>query len=77
MVTTVYYNGKKLKTQLEDTDYGSNRIHAGGIFVLGQESVGRSCTNFNITIIISLHYNFEKECVFYKRFSFSYDLTTG
>ena len=39
MVTTVYYNGVKLKTQLEDTALGSNRIHGGGIFILGQESV--------------------------------------
>ena len=39
MVTTVYYNGVKLKTQLEDTALGSNRIHGGGVFILGQESV--------------------------------------
>ena len=38
MVTTIYYNGVKLKTLLEDTALNSNKIHAGGIFVLGQES---------------------------------------
>ena len=39
MVTTIYYNGKKLKTLLEDTALNSNKIHEGGVFVLGQESV--------------------------------------
>ena len=39
MVTTIYYNGHKLKTQLEDTDLNSNKIHEGGVFVLGQDQV--------------------------------------
>ena len=46
MVTTIYYNGVKLKTLLEDTSLNSNQIHAGGIFVLGQESVSMRPTKF-------------------------------
>ena len=56
MVTTIYYNGKKLKTLLEDTALNSNKIHEGGVFVLGQESVSymftqldRSCKEISYT----------------------------
>ena len=39
MVTTVYFNGNKLKTELEDTALNSNKIHEGGALILGQDQV--------------------------------------
>ena len=39
MVSTIYFNGEKLKTELEDTSLNSNKIHGGGAFILGQDQV--------------------------------------
>ena len=55
MVTTVYYNGVKLKTQLEDTALGSNRIHGGGVFILGQESVSLFHTFNKLLFFLNYH----------------------
>ena len=37
LVTTIYVNGVKVKTALEDTALNSNQIHGGGAFILGQD----------------------------------------
>ena len=37
LVTTVYFNGKKLKTELSDTPKGRNQWYAAGEWILGQD----------------------------------------
>ena len=40
LVTTLYFNGKKLITKLEDTPKNRNKWHSGGQWFLGQDQVG-------------------------------------
>ena len=36
LITTIYYNGVKIETDSDTTKFNSNKIHAGGAFILGQ-----------------------------------------
>ena len=52
LVTTLYFNGKKLKTKLEDTPKNRNKWHSGGQWFLGQDQVGLYQSYFIIKMII-------------------------